>query len=97
MSRGLGGLLPGTGSSIIPLEACTVDNTIRIIQINAEKEVVKNSPSLGASDEMSPEYESQVRSYYGKEESVWEACGVGTSDIGVGAPRKELTVADDGG
>ena len=65
VSRGLvGGLLPGTGSSIIPLDVCTVGNTSRTIQVNAEKEVVKNSPSLGTSDAKSPEYESQVRSYY---------------------------------
>ncbi len=66
VSRGLvGGLLPGaTGSSIIPLDVCTVDNTSRTIQVNVEKEIVKNSPSLGTGDEMSPEYESQVRSYY---------------------------------
>ena len=64
VSRGLAGLLPGTGSSIIPLDICTVDNTNKTIQVNAEKELVKNSPSLGTSDEMSPEYESQVRSYY---------------------------------
>jgi hypothetical protein len=42
--RGLiGELLPGTGSSIIPLDVCTVDNTSRTIQVNAEKEIVKNS------------------------------------------------------
>ena len=88
MSRGLAGLLPGTGSSIIPLDVCTVDNTSRTIQINAENEVVKNFPSLGASDKMSPEYESQVRSYYGKGASVWEACGVGTSDLGIGTAKE---------
>ncbi len=64
LSRGLAGLLPGTGSSIIPLDVCAVDNTSRTIQVNAEKEVVKNSPSLGSGDEMSDEYEAQVRSYY---------------------------------
>ena len=64
VSRGLTGLLPGTRSSIIPLEVYAVDNTSRTIQVNAEKDLVKNSPSLGSGDEMSPEYESQVRSYY---------------------------------
>ena len=64
VSRGLTGLLPGTGSSIIPLDVCAVDNTSRTIQVNARKDLVKNSPSLGSGDEMSPEYESQVRSYY---------------------------------
>src|SRR5215213_7333414 len=64
VSRGLAGLLPGTGSSIIPLDVCAVDNTSRTSQVNVEKEIVKNSPTLGIGDEMSPEYESQVRSYY---------------------------------
>ena len=31
VSRGLTGLLPGTGSSIIPLDVCAVDNTSRTI------------------------------------------------------------------
>ena len=31
VSRGLPGLLPGTGSSIIPLDECAVDNTSRTI------------------------------------------------------------------
>jgi PRC-barrel domain protein len=64
VSSGLTGLLPGTGSSIIPLDVCAADNTSRTIQVNAEKDLVKNSPSLGSGDEMSPEYGSQVRSYY---------------------------------
>jgi|SRR5215210_1481610 len=64
VSRGLAGLLPGMGSSIIPLDLCAVDNTSSTIEVNAEKEVVKNSPSLDATDEMSSEYEAQVRSYY---------------------------------
>jgi hypothetical protein len=29
--RGLTGLLPGTGSSIIPMDVCAVDNTSRTI------------------------------------------------------------------
>jgi PRC-barrel domain len=64
VSRGLAGLLPGTGSSIIPLDVCAVDNTSRTIQVNVEKEIVKNSPSLGIGHEINPEYETQVRSYY---------------------------------
>jgi hypothetical protein len=46
------------------LDVCAVDNTSRTIQVNAEKDLVKNSPLLGSGDEMSLEYESQVRSYY---------------------------------
>ena len=62
--RGLAGLIPGTGSSIIPIDVCAVDNTSGTIQVNADKDVVKGSPSLGSTDEMTPDYETQVRSYY---------------------------------
>jgi hypothetical protein len=55
VSSGLTGLLPGTGSSIIALDVRAADNTSRTIQVNAEKDLVKNSPSLGSGDEMSPE------------------------------------------
>ena len=62
--RGLAGLLPGTGSSIIPMDICAVDNTSRTIQASTHQDTVKNSPSLNTSQEMTPEYEGQVRSYY---------------------------------
>ena len=64
VSRGLAGLLPGTGSSIIPMDVCAVDNTTRTIQASTHKDSVKNSPSLSTNQEMTPEYEGQVRSYY---------------------------------
>lgn len=62
--RGLAGLIPGTGSSIIPMEVCAVDNTSRTIRASIHQDTVKNSPSLSTSQEMTPEYEGQVRSYY---------------------------------
>ena len=62
--RGLAGLIPGTGSSIIPMEVCAVDNTSRTIQASTHQDAVNNSPSLSTSQEMTPEYEGQVRSYY---------------------------------
>src|SRR3712207_6630423 len=64
VKRGLAGLIPGTGSSIIPMDVCAVDNTTRTIQASTHKDSVKNSPSLSTSQEMTPEYEGQVRSYY---------------------------------
>lgn len=64
VKRGLAGLLPGTGSSIIPMDVCAADNTSRTIRVNAGEDVIKNSPSLSGSQEMTPEYEGQVRTYY---------------------------------
>jgi hypothetical protein len=62
--RGLAGLIPGTGSSVIPMDVCAVDNISKTIQVSTHKDIVKNSPSLGTNEEMTPEHETQVRSYY---------------------------------
>ena len=62
--RGLAGLIPGTGSSIIPMDICAVDNTSRTVQVSTHKDTVKNSPSLSTNQQLTPEYEGQVRSYY---------------------------------
>lgn len=64
VKRGLAGLLPGTGSSILPMEICAADNTSMTIQASAGKDVIKNSPSLSGTQEMTPDYEGQVRTYY---------------------------------
>ncbi len=64
VSGGLTGLIPGTSSSLVPLDICTVDNNRKTIQASTHKDTVKNSPSLSTSQEMTPEYEAQVRNYY---------------------------------
>lgn len=64
VKRGLTGLIPGTGASIIPIDICTVDNTSRTIEASTHKDAVKSSPSLSTGQELTPEYEGQVRSYY---------------------------------
>jgi stress response protein YsnF len=46
------------------MDVCAVDNTSRTIQASTHKDTVKNSPSLSTNQEMTPEYEEQVRSYY---------------------------------
>ena len=64
VSGGLTGFIPGTSSSIVPLDICTVDNNRGAIQASTRKDSVKNSPSLSASQEMTPGYEAQVRNHY---------------------------------
>ena len=66
VSGGVSSLLPGTsGSYIIPVDICTVDNNQGVIQVDAQKDAVKNSPSLQGGSDLTPEYAAQVRSYYG--------------------------------
>jgi hypothetical protein len=64
VSGTLTGLIPGTSSSVVPLDICMLDNNRRAIQASTHKDSVKNSPSLSTSQEMTPEYEAQVRNYY---------------------------------
>ena len=64
VSGGLAGLLPGTSSSVLPLDICTVDNNSNTIVASTHKDTVKNAPSLSSGGEMTPELEGQTRSYY---------------------------------
>ena len=65
VSGGLAGLLPGTsGSNIVPVDMCTIDNNQRAIAVSTNKDAVKNSPSLSGNTDFTPEFERQIRSYY---------------------------------
>ncbi len=64
VKRGLVGLIPGTGSSLIPLDMCRVDNNQSTIEVSADKDMVKDSPSVDSSKPLSAEQASQVRGYY---------------------------------
>jgi uncharacterized protein (TIGR02271 family) len=55
----------GTRSTLIPVEATTIDQTSSTITVSTDKETVKNGPSFDDDREITPEYESEVRGYYG--------------------------------
>src|SRR3712207_1147020 len=55
----------GTRSTIIPMEAATVDEANSSITVSSDSETVKNGPSFDDDREITPEYENEVRSYYG--------------------------------
>ncbi len=66
VSGGLSSMIPGTsGSNLIPADICMIDNSQRIIEVSTQKDAVENSPSLKGASDLTPEYEAQVRSYYG--------------------------------
>ncbi len=62
--RGLAGLIPGTGSSLIPLDISRVDNNRGTIEVSVDKDMVKDSPSVNTGRPLSSEQASQVRGYY---------------------------------
>jgi uncharacterized protein (TIGR02271 family) len=55
----------GTRSTLIPMEAATVDESSGSITVSSDKDTVKNGPSFDDDREITPEYENEVRSYYG--------------------------------
>lgn len=65
VSGGLSSLVPGTsGSHLIPMDLCKIDNNQSNIEVSTQKDAVKNSPSLSSNTDLTPEYAAQVRSYY---------------------------------
>jgi uncharacterized protein (TIGR02271 family) len=55
----------GTKSTLIPMEACTVDGDRGFVEVSRPKSAVKDGPAFDDDREITPELESEVRSYYG--------------------------------
>ena len=55
----------GLSSTIVPMDAARVDEGGQAIYVQAEKEHVKNGPRFDDDSEITPDYERQVREYYG--------------------------------
>ncbi len=55
----------GTRSTLIPWELARVDEEGHRIEVSQPKSTVKDGPSFDDDREITPEYENEVRSYYG--------------------------------
>ena len=55
----------GTSSTLIPMEVATTDESAGTITVSTDKETAKNGPAFSDDREITPEYENEVRSYYG--------------------------------
>jgi uncharacterized protein (TIGR02271 family) len=55
----------GTRSTLLPWELTTVDEQGHRIEVSQPKSTVKDGPSFDDDREITPEYENEVRSYYG--------------------------------
>jgi uncharacterized protein (TIGR02271 family) len=58
------GLL-GTSSTLIPWDLARVDEAGRRIEVSVDKATAKDGPTFDDDREITPEYENEVRSYYG--------------------------------
>jgi uncharacterized protein (TIGR02271 family) len=55
----------GTSSTLIPADIATVDSERGVIEVSQPKSTVKGGPAFDDDREITPEYENEVRSYYG--------------------------------
>ena len=57
----------GTNSTIIPTEILRVNDRRQLIEVSEPAETIKHAPDFKHGDELTPELERHVRSYYGLE------------------------------
>ncbi len=55
----------GTSSTLIPADITTVNNEQSFIEVSQPKSTVQDGPAFDDDREITPDYENQVRSYYG--------------------------------
>ena len=55
----------GTSSTLIPADITTIDNEQGFIEVSQTKSTVQDGPAFDDDREITPEYENEVRSYYG--------------------------------
>jgi uncharacterized protein (TIGR02271 family) len=55
----------GTRSTLIPADITSIDRERGFIEVSQPKSAVKDGPSFDDDREITPEYENEVRSYYG--------------------------------
>jgi uncharacterized protein (TIGR02271 family) len=68
----------GTRSTIIPMDIASVDESQQAVIVSAEKNLVKDGPSFDDDREITPEFEREVRGYYGLEGRQTESGSYGT-------------------
>jgi uncharacterized protein (TIGR02271 family) len=55
----------GTSSTLIPADITTINNEQGFIEVSQPKSTVQDGPAFDDDREITPEYENEVRSYYG--------------------------------
>jgi uncharacterized protein (TIGR02271 family) len=82
----------GTSSTLIPMEIATTDESAGTITVSSDGDTVKNGPAFDDDREITPEYENEVRSYYG----LGAAQAQGTSSYDTyEEPRSDVTHDDE--
>jgi len=57
----------GTNSTLVPTEIIRVNDRRRLIEVAEPAETIKHAPHFGSNEDLSPELENHVRTYFGLE------------------------------
>ncbi|MCA1716920.1 MAG: PRC-barrel domain-containing protein [Actinobacteria bacterium] len=57
----------GTNSTLVPTEIIRVNDRRRLIEVSEPADTIRHAPHFGRSEELTPELENHVRTYYGLE------------------------------
>jgi hypothetical protein len=57
----------GTNSTLVPAEIIRVNDRRRLIEVSEPAETIRHAPHFGRGEELTPELENHVRTYYGLE------------------------------
>jgi uncharacterized protein (TIGR02271 family) len=88
----------GTRSTIIPMDMARVNDERQLIEVAADKDTVKDGPTFNDDREITPDFESEVYSYYGLQRTTEESGAYGTyyeeETAGVGTAGPGMTMGD---
>lgn len=57
----------GTNSTLVPTEIIRVNDRRRLIEVSEPAETIRHAPHFGRSEDLTPELENHVRTYFGLE------------------------------
>ena len=92
----------GTRSTLIPMELATTDESAGTITVSTDKETAKNGPAFDDDREITPEFESELYSYYGLSRSGSESGSYGSyysdesTDAGTVGPGMSMGDTESG-
>ena len=79
----------GRKSTLIPMDIVRVNEADRALEVSESKDHVKDAPSFDDDEDITPEYEDRIRSYFGLGSSTTTSPGQGSYGASSGAGEEE--------
>lgn len=92
----LGGLLKST-STLVPMELVRINDRRDLIEIEADKKQIEDSPTFGEDEEITPDYEDKIHRHFGLQSPDYsgERGSYGDFDYDAGERRHEESSGEE--